>query len=133
MTERGIIKRREFKNQVADMNGLCFGKITPTDLDAFIDFGNKLFVFIEAKYGDSKMPYGQRLALQRLCDACHKPPMRYAVLFLTSHETKGDIDFSKTRITEYRYNGKWKAPQVLDSTLLDGVNHFRSFCLQTAK
>ena len=126
MSERGVIRNRDFKTQVADMSGLKFGKITPTDLDAFMDFNNQLFVFVEAKHGESVMPYGQQLAIERLCDACHKPPHRYAVAFVTSHESSGDIDFANTTVTKYRWDGKWQFPQVAGSTLLSGVNAFRT-------
>ena len=107
---RGVINHREFKTQVADMSGLTFGKITPTDLDAFMDFNNKLFVFVEAKHGTSKMPYGQQLAIERLCDACHQPPIRYA---------------------KYRWGGKWLTPQSMGATLVQGVNRFRQLCLSS--
>lgn len=128
---RGVINHREFKTQVADMSGLTFGKITPTDLDAFMDFNNKLFVFVEAKHGTSKIPYGQQLAIERLCDACHQPPIRYAVAFVTSHNTSGDIDFASTTVTKYRWGGKWLTPQSMGATLVQGVNRFRQLCLSS--
>ena len=129
MVDRGVIRNRDFKTQVADMSGLTFGKITPTDLDAFMDFNNRLFVFVEAKYGLTSMPYGQQLALERLVDACHTPPHRYSVAFVTSHTSSGDIDFAKTVVTKYRWNGKWLTPQKLNATLRQGVDCFRALCL----
>lgn len=125
MFERGVIRNREFKQQIADFSGLKFGKITPTDLDAFMDFNNRLFVFVESKHGSSSMPYGQQLAIERLCDACHTPPHRYAVAFVTSHNSNGDIDFANTTVTKYRWEGKWITPQKSNSTLFDGVSVFR--------
>lgn len=129
MSERGVIRNRAFKQQIADFSGLTFGKITPTDLDAFMDFNNKLFVFVESKHGNSQMPYGQQLAIERLCDACHKPPHRFAVAFVTSHESDGDIDFANTTVTKYRWEGKWITPQQLGATLFEGVVRFRNLCL----
>ena len=126
MNERGVIRNRAFKQQIADFSGLRFGNITPTDLDAFMDFNNKLFVFVETKHGDSEMQYGQRLALERLCDACHNPPIRYAVAFITRHDSDSDIDFAQTIVTKYRWGGKWISPQAIDAPLIDGVNTFRS-------
>lgn len=128
-SNRGIIQNREMKQQIADMSGLSFGKITPTDLDAFIDFGNKLFVFVEAKYNGAQVPYGQKLAIERLCDACHNPPLRYSVAFITSHKDKGDIDFANTVVTEYRWNGKWCKPITETPSLYSGVVKFREICL----
>lgn len=129
MHERGVIQNRQFKQQIADFSGLRFDKITPTDLDAFMDFNNKLFVFVETKYGGAPLHYGQELAIARLCDACHKPPERFAVAFVTSHESRGDIDFAQTIITRYRWEGKWVIPKNPNSVLVDGVNSFRAKCL----
>lgn len=125
MNERGVIRNRLFKQQIVDFGGLRFGTITPTDLDAFMDFNNKLFVFVEAKYAGAPVPYGQRLAIERLCDACHQPPARYAVAFLTSHNDKGDINFAQTTVTKYRWQGQWLDPRLPGSTLVDGVKAFR--------
>lgn len=132
MHERGVIRNREFKQQIADFSGLRFGKITPTDLDAFLDFHNKLFVFVEAKHGGAQMPYGQRLAVERLVDACHNPPHRYAVAFQTSHNESGDIDYAATAVTLFRWNGEWRQPMKAGSTLIDGINAFRNRCLMVA-
>jgi hypothetical protein len=107
---RGQIKNRDYKARIADMSGLTYGKITPTDLDMFLDFGDTLFVFAEAKYHGSAIPYGQRLALERLCDACHQPPKRYAVSFLCGYEGEGDIDFANMDVLEIRWNGRWRPP-----------------------
>lgn len=129
MSERGVIRNRAFKQQIADFSGLTFGKITPTDLDAFMDFNNQLFIFVEAKYGGAEMQYGQRLAIERLCDACSNPPHRYSVAFITSHKSDGDIDFANTTVTRYRWNGKWLKPSTPGATLFDGVVAFRNLCL----
>lgn len=128
-SNRGIIQNRGMRQQIADMSGLQFGKITPTDLDAFIDFGNKLFVFVESKFKFAPVPYGQKLAIERLCDACHNPPVRYSVAFITSHQDKGDIDFANTVVTEYRWQGKWLKPTSTNPTLYSGVVKFMDICL----
>ena len=66
MTEPGIFRNREYAKQLKSFSGLRFGKITPTDIDGFLDFGNNVYVFIETKHGDAPLPYGQKLALERL-------------------------------------------------------------------
>ncbi len=122
---RGVIQNREMKQQIADMSGLRFGKITPTDLDAFIDFGNRLFVFVEAKFNGAQVPNGQKLAIERLCDACHNPPKRHAVAFITSHNDRGDIDFANSVVTEYRWQGVWHKPKQINPSLYSGVVKFK--------
>jgi hypothetical protein len=126
MGERGVIRNREAKQQIADFSGLRYGKITPTDLDAFLDFGNRLFVFVECKYMNAPLSYGQRLALERLVDACHKPPERYAVGFVVAHSGGGDIDFAGTTVRQFRWDGKWLAPRIDGASLREGVDAFRA-------
>lgn len=129
--ERGVIGNRAYKQQIADFSGLTFGKITPTDLDAFMDFNNKLFVFVETKFNNAPLKYGQRLALERLCDACHNPPHRYAVAFVTSHQSNGDIDFANTTVMQFRWNGEWHGPRKEGAALVDGVKAFHRAYVQS--
>lgn len=114
MAERGVIRNREFAQQIRDFSGLRFGTITPTDIDGFIDYQDKLFVFFESKYGDTKLPYGQKLALERLCDACASAGKLSAVLLLR-HDSiipGSDIEFAKLKVTSYRLNKEWHTPRV---------------------
>lgn len=90
--------------QLQSFEKLCFGSISPTDIDAFLDFGNKVFVFIELKYRGRRMPFGQQLALRRLCDAC-STATRKAYLLVARHETDGVIDVAATEITQVWHNG----------------------------
>ena len=97
--------------QVVDFRGLVFGKISPTDIDCFIDFGNKLFVIVEAKHNDAQVPFGQMLAIERLCDATHSPPDRYSVGIIVSHKDTENIDLGNATVRKYRMDKKWLAPQ----------------------
>ena len=127
MVEGSAIRNREQKAQLVDFGGLKWGPIMPTDLDAYIDFGNKFFVFIEAKYGLARMSVGQRLALERLCDACHKPDQGVsAVAFLCSHSSKEDIDLAKATVVEYRWQGKWQKPKRQGRTLKSGIDAMKA-------
>ena len=104
-TPRGKIYNVKRAGQLRDFSGLRFGTITPTDIDGFIDFRNKLHIYIEAKYEDTELPYGQRLALQRICDNCKIP---CAVIIVShKHPANETIDFANTEVTEYRWEGKW--------------------------
>lgn len=112
MFERGVIRNRAAAQQLRDFSGLRYGRITPTDIDAYMEFGGRLFVFVEAKYGGALLPYGQQLAIERLVDAIHNPPHRYAVAMVVSHDTQGaDVSFSDTRVQRYRWAGQWRSPQ----------------------
>jgi len=71
--QRGVINNRARAQQIINYSGLRYDTITPTDIDGFIDFGNKVFVIMEFKHSDAPLPYGQRLALKRLCDSIKRP------------------------------------------------------------
>lgn len=118
-----MIRNKEFQKQFVDFSGLTFGKISPMDFDAFFEFGDKLFVFIETKYGKAEMPFGQRLALERVCDATHSET-RNAFVFVTTHNDADDIDLAKTIVTEYRFNGQWRKPKG-NITLFDAIERIR--------
>lgn len=122
---RGKIRNRAYAQQIQDMSGLRYGKITPTDIDAFLDFGGKVFIFIETKHGDAPLPYGQRLALERLCDACQKSEINTIVLVARS-DTNGDIDTAHLPVTLLRHKGVWRKPnRTLD--VRSAVDSFRQW------
>ena len=104
--QRGEIKNRKYAAQLRNFSGLVYGTngtITPTDIDGLIEYEDKCFVFIEAKYEGAELPYGQRLALERLVDSLDKP----SVLFIANHCSKDDIDMAATWVTDYYYLGEW--------------------------
>lgn len=108
---RGKIQNRERAKQLRDFSGLRFGSITPTDIDGFVEFGDKLFVWIEAKVVGASVCKGQRLALQRQCDAVQESGRTAAVLVI-EHDTnpEEDIDFARCLVREYRFKGQWQYP-----------------------
>lgn len=119
-TDRGLIRNREFAQQIRDFSGLRWGKITPTDIDLFIEFDDTLYVLAEGKHGNAHLPYGQRLAFQRLIDALHHPP-RISIGFIVSHDCQGDIDFAELPVREFRFRGEWRTPRV-PITLVQAIN-----------
>jgi len=104
MEDRGKIRNRQYSTQVRDFSGLRFGNITATDIDGLIEYKDRGYVLIEVKYKDTELPFGQRLALERLCDDLQL--VKPTLLIISSHETDGDIDVGETTITEYRFRGK---------------------------
>lgn len=98
-----MLRNKEYAGQIKDYSGLKFGSISPTDIDACLEFGGKLFVFVETKFGNAVMPRGQQLALERLCDKLTVP----SIIIQTTHESSGDIDMASTTVVRYRENAKW--------------------------
>lgn len=122
MTDRGIIKNSEYFSQPVLFHGLRFGRITPTDIDGVIDFGNKLFIFIETKHGiNTELQTGQRLALERIASAIQSDT-KDAIVFFTWHDFNGEIDLANTIISKYYYRNKWHYPKLSGIKLIDAVN-----------
>jgi len=119
---RGVIQNRKFALQINDFSALKFGKITPTDIDGFMDFGNKHFVYLETKHAGADLPYGQKLALERLCDATTKAGIK-SVVIVAEHNTAGDIDVGNLLVKKYYFNGQW-TNQFREITVRNAVEKF---------
>ena len=120
MNQYSEIKNRKYKSQIVEFSGLKYGNIYPTDIDCFIDFKDKLFIFAEAKYGDAELPFGQRLALERLCDTCSA--IKSSVVFVVRHHSDTDIDIAYALVSEYRWKGEWLYPENPYLTLRQAVD-----------
>ncbi len=123
--ERGAIHTRQRATQGRDFTGLLYGNITPTDLDGLIDFQDRVWIFIEVKYGATPVPFGQRLALERLADAVAESG-RAALAIIAEHDTPAekDIDVANCRVREYRSTGEWRALSR-PVTVRDLIDEFR--------
>jgi hypothetical protein len=116
-----MIKNKEYLQQIKDFSGLKFGSISPTDIDGFLDFGNRLFIFVETKFAKSELRGGQKLALERLCDAC-QTQTRTSILIVTNHDSSGEIDIGETVVQQYRLRGVWY--ESTDITLREAIEMF---------
>ena len=123
MAERGVIRNRQYAQQLRDFSGLRFGNITPTDIDGFLDFGDRLFVLIEGKHAGSPMQRGQLLALQRLVDACHCPPQRISAGLIVDHYDghEADVDVGSCVVRSWRWMGEWRKPLVAGITCRQAI------------
>jgi hypothetical protein len=107
---RGATTYKKRATQGRDFTGLRFGNITPTDIDGFIEYHNKCFLFFEAKHENAPtMTVGQREAFERLCDALQEAK-KEAIYILFDHNTPADqeIDFAVCEVKSYRRNGEWR-------------------------
>lgn len=102
----GQIRDRDRMRQVKLFHGHRYGSISPTDVDAFLDFGDQLCVFVETKHVRANPSHGQLLALERLCAGCQSE-QRDAVVVITRHETDGDIDLAATRVERFFHGDAW--------------------------
>ena len=125
-----MYRNREYGSQLKDFSGLRWGAISPTDIDAILEFSNRLFIIVEAKYKNAQVPFGQKLCLERLCDAINDPPNKHCLILLTSHESDGDIDMGLTVVTQVRENGVW-AKEIPEISLRDLIDIMRRKYLGT--
>lgn len=122
---RGKIRNKEHAQTLRDYSGMAWGRITPTDIDGFVEFGDRVFVIVESKYGSAPLSVGQRLALERLSDAVSRS--RHCLLVVCSHNSPSDeeIPMHECIVTQYRSGGIWRIPRS-QTTLKAIVDKFKS-------
>jgi hypothetical protein len=104
------IRNKEYMTQFVNYSGMNFGTIRPMDIDGFIEYKDKAYLFYEVKFGKAEMPGGQKLALVRLADDLEK--VKPVLLVICSHDTPAghDIYLHELEVTEYRSRGIWRTP-----------------------
>lgn len=104
-----LVQYPERLGQIVSFDGLQYGSITPTDIDGLIEYKNKAYAFIELKYKDAEMPYGQQLALERMVDDFTRVG-KVATVFLCEHyvtDTNEEIIASESIVRSCYYRGNW--------------------------
>lgn len=110
--KRGKIRNKGHSDIIVDYSGVRYDKVTPMDIDGFMEFADKQFVFLELKYKDDTMKRGQELALTRLVDAIAESG-REAMLIIAVHDVcaadNKEIDAANCKVTRVRVGGKgWR-------------------------
>ena len=130
--KRGSIKYPDRYKQLIDFSGLQrMRKITPTDIDGFIDYGGNAFVIIEGKHESKDIDYGQRLCMENIVKA-FKKAKKIAIAFIFKHSKNSDeiIYASEQRVYEYyaTFTSGWENVFEKDYTVLDIINRFENYC-----
>ena len=125
MSLRGAVHTKHRAGQLRDYSGLLLDrKITPSDIDGVIEYGDNIWVFIELKIEGVEMPYGQRLMYERLVDdlaVTGKPTMCLVAEHNTSVEEQ--INAALCSVSEFRYRGKWHKP-IRNINLREAIDKF---------
>ena len=88
MSERGTYEHPDRGKQLLRFDGMQFlGSITPTDIDGLIEVRNQIIIFFEAKLQDKDVPFGQRLALERLVKDAGRAG-KHAIAIIGEHNIK---------------------------------------------
>ncbi len=114
MSERGEIQNEKRAKQLNNFNNLRYGNITPTDIDGCIEYHNKGYIFIEIKYGDKDLPFGQKLALERLVIDTSKAKASIAIVaehLVDNPQEQVNVASCKVREIFYFVDKKWRPPK----------------------
>jgi len=111
LEQPGEIRDRRRIRQICSFRGFRFGTISPTDLDALIEFRRLAYVFFEFKYGAIPIGRGQMLALTELADDVTRAG-KEAIVIVAEHDIAdpaADIIAAETIVREVYYRGDWFA------------------------
>lgn len=103
----GVVRNRNLVGQIIQFGNIRYGKMSGTNIDYFMDFYGIGFIFVEAKFGGGMPPFGQKLALQRICNACSKGGVLSAVVIAGHTCHNQDIVLAECMATHKYYEGKW--------------------------
>lgn len=117
--------------QLIDFKGLAVdGNIYPTDIDGLIEYKDTEYIIFEVKYGDAEVPFGQRLALQRMVDDFTKAG-KQAVVFICEHTVRDAnkpvvAAWCKVREIYYGKEKEWRAPDS-EISVRAAIDSFQKF------
>jgi beta-xylosidase len=125
--ERGKIVNVARSQQVNNFEHLKYGNITPTDLDALIEYHDKAYILIEIKYQDKQFPFGQKLAIQRMVNDLSNGGKK-VIAIVGEHcveDVEEHIDVSECNVREFYLfsEKKWRPPRH-DMTVKNLIDMF---------
>ena len=113
--------------QLIDFKGL------ELDIDGLIEYHDSEYILLEVKHKDARVPYGQRLAIQRMVDDFTKAGKK-AVAIVCEHKVD-DTDkpvvaaFCKVRELYYGGEHKWRPPDS-PMNVRQAIDKFRKYAKQ---
>ena len=111
-----LINNRNKVKQVVDFTGVQNGKLHPSDIDGVLEFDNEALILIEVKRKFKRIPTGQRILLERICDSWHKPEK--CIVLKVEHEFDDeyqDIPLSQCMVSMVYYKKQWvELPEPYD-------------------
>lgn len=117
--------------QLIDFKGLELDNgIYTTDIDGLIEYHDSEYIILEVKHNKAKVPWGQRLALQRMVDDFTKAGKK-AVAIVCEHsvdDTNNPVVATVCNVRELYYGGeKRRRPPDSPMTVRQAVNNFRKY------
>ena len=111
---KSLIRNSNLISQIVDFSTLRNNKIRPSDIDGILEFDNEVLILMEFKRSSVKIPLGQRLLLERICDSWHTDKSIVLKIEHSFYDETKNIPVEVTAVTGYYMNGSWIYPSVLD-------------------
>lgn len=114
-TGKSRIKNPCYAKQLIDFQGLNVDdNVYPTDIDALIEYHDSEYILLEVKYKNTRVPYSQRVAMQRMIDDFSKIGKK-AIAIVGEHsvtDAAQPIIAADCNVREIYYGdeGIWRAP-----------------------
>ena len=130
VTEGSRIKNPYYAKQLIDFQGLGLdGGLYPTDIDALIEYHDMEYILVEVKYKNKRVPYSQKLAIQRMIEDFTKAGKRAIALIAEHYESdpRKPVIAASCKVRELYYGKEcqWRAP-TYDITVRQAVDSFRN-------
>jgi len=103
-----LIKNRNRVKQVIDFTGVQNGAMHPSDVDAVLEFDNRVLILMEIKYKSRPIPTGQRLMLERICNSWHVEGR--GIVLRVEHDFDDDsknIPLDLCLVSSYYHRKEW--------------------------
>ena len=130
VTEGSRIKNPYYAKQLIDFQGLGLdGGLYPTDIDALIEYHDIEYILVEVKYKNKRVPYSQKLAIQRMVEDFTKAGKRAIALVAEHYESdpRKPVIAANCKVRELYYGEEcqWRAP-TYDLTVRQAIDSFRN-------
>jgi len=107
--------------------------IIPTDIDGFIDYGGKVFVYFEAKLIGAPVRRGQRLALENVVKSHDTAGNRSSAIIFRHDTTPSEIVVASTQFVDESYfklndEYSWRVPIVEQYTVVQFLEWWETYC-----
>jgi len=115
----GLIRSVSQVKQAVDFSGVQNGVIHPSDIDAVLEFNDKVIILMEVKRKNNIIPTGQRLMLERIADKFEK-----GIVLKIEHEhydAETAIPLNKCSVTRFYIDKEWKNCSIPVVEFLQGL------------
>jgi len=131
--ERGSIKHLERYKQSKLISYVGLERrrrITPTDIDGFIDYNGNMFIWLEGKLIGKDLDYGQKLALEHLVQLAKAAGKFACVIVFQFIDPEDSIIVAKDKYVYKTYDTitlEWREPKT-PITLLTQIEDIENYC-----